>query len=205
MAVMNRPYELLDSLGQDSADVLQKVKDSLVVVRGQRHGAGAGIVWRSDGMILSNSHVVNGRDMQVFLPDGRQFPARLVARDSALDLALLSIDSGPLPAAQVAGPGSLKVGMLVFAIGHPWGQRGYVTAGILSGFGEVQTRLGRSLAVLRTDAALAPGNSGGPLVDARGRVLGINAMIVGGDQGVAIPVEIIKGFSEEVLGKAEVL
>jgi serine protease Do len=205
MVVMTRPYELIKSLGEDSANVLRRVQDSLVVVRGRRHGAGAGIVWRSDGIILSNAHVVNGRDPEVLLPDGRQLPAQVIARDPGLDLALLLVDSGPLLAARVAQAGSLKIGMLVFAIGHPWGQRGYVTAGILSGFGELQTRIGRNLPILRTDAALAPGNSGGPLVDARGAVLGINTMIIGGDQGVALSIEMISSFSEQVLEKTEVL
>ncbi len=205
MAVITIPYELLDSLSYESAAVLQTVQDSLVVVKGRRHGAGAGIVWQSDGIILSNSHVVNGQDPQVLLPDGNQLTARVIAREAELDLALLAVDSGPLTPARAAIPGSLKIGMLVFAIGHPWGQRGYVTAGILSSYGELQTRNGRNLPVLRTDAALAPGNSGGPLVDASGAVLGINTMIVGGDQGVAIPIEMINSFSFQVLGKAEVL
>jgi serine protease Do len=205
MEVLSGPYKFINSLSEDGASVLRTVQDSLVVVKGNRYGAGAGMVWQSDGIILSNSHVVNGRDAQVLLPDGRQLPARVIARDKELDLALLSIDSGPLLPARVAAPGSLKIGMLVFAIGHPWGQRGYVTAGILSGFAELQTRNGRNLPVLRTDAALAPGNSGGPLVDASGAVLGINTMIVGGDQGVAIPVELISSFSSQVLRKAEVL
>lgn len=205
MADLTAPFELLASLGENSSTVLRTVQESLVVVRGHRHGAGAGIIWQSDGIILSNSHVVNGRDPQVLLPDGRQLPAQLIARDVELDLALLSVDSGPLPAARVALPGSLRIGMLVFAIGHPWGQRDYVTAGILSSFGELQTRNGRKVPVLRTDAALAPGNSGGPLVDASGAVLGINTMIVGGDQGVAIPIEMISGFTSQILGKVEVL
>jgi serine protease Do len=203
MAIYSGPYELINSLGESSAAVLGEVQDSLVVVKGHRYGAGAGIVWQSNGIILSNSHVVNRRDPQVLLPDGSQLPARLIARDTELDLALLSIEAGPLTPARVAAPGSLKVGMLVFAIGHPWGQRGYVTAGILSGFGELQTRNGRNLPVLRTDAALAPGNSGGPLVDASGAVLGINTLIVGGDQGVAIPIELINNFSARILGEAE--
>jgi serine protease Do len=205
MAVFTASFELINSLGEESSAVLRMVQESLVVIKGRRHGAGAGIVWQSDGIILSNSHVVNGRDTQVLLPDGRQLPARVVALDTELDLALLSVKAGPLPAARVALPGSLKIGMLVFAIGHPWGQRGYVTAGILSGFGELQSRNGRNLPVLRTDAALAPGNSGGPLVDASGAVLGINTLIVGGDQGVAIPIELIQSFLSQVLGKEEII
>jgi serine protease Do len=204
MSIFSTANGLVDAFSEASNSVVNSVRDSLVIVKGQRHGAGAGIVWNSDGIILSNSHVVNGRDPQVLLPDGRQLPALLIARDNELDLALLSVDCSSLPAAQLAPPGSLKIGMLVFAIGHPWGQRGYVTAGVLSSIAELQTRNGRKLPVLRTDAALAPGNSGGPLVNARGAVLGINTMIVGGDQGVAIPIGLIREFSSQVLGKVQV-
>ena len=193
-------YDLLHFLGEGSTTVLQEVQDSLVVVTERRRGAGAGVIWQSDGIILTNSHVVNGRTPQIILPDGRELPAQVLARNPEIDLALLSVDADSLPAARFAAPGSMKIGMWVFAIGHPWGLRGCVTAGILSSFGEIKTRTGRSLPVLRTDAALAPGNSGGPLVDASGTVLGINTMIVGGDQGVAIPIEVIVEFASQALG-----
>jgi serine protease Do len=91
----------------------------------------------------------------------------------------------------------VKVGQLVFAVGHPWGQLGVVTAGIISALSTAKGRDGREIPVLRTDATLAPGNSGGPLVNAVGGVVGINTMIVGGDQGVAIPSYLATSFIHE--------
>jgi serine protease Do len=193
-------YRWLEKLEDSRAAVLRRVGQSLVVVRGSRQEAGAGIVWQKDGIILTNNHVLNGLSPRVLLADGRELPAQLLSRDSQVDLALLSVQAGPLVEIRRADPGTCKVGQLVFAIGHPWGQRGYVTAGVLSGFGEVQLRgTVRRLPLLRTDAALAPGNSGGPLVDAQGALLGINTMIVGGNQGVAIPLEVMQAFSAEAL------
>jgi serine protease Do len=102
--------------------------------------------------------------------------------------------------APIADSRSLLVGQIAVAIGHPWGQRGVLTAGIISGMGEARTQGARkSLPVIRTDAELAPGNSGGPLMNASGGVIGINTLIVGGDQGVAIPSHVVEAFVEASL------
>lgn len=183
------------ALSQELTALVDHVRASLVVVQNARFGAGAGFVWQSEGLILTNNHVVGRESPVVILADGRQFNSRIVARDPEVDLALLQIDAEDLSPAQIADSDGLRVGELVFAVGHPWGERGFVSAGIVSALSQAQTRGARKrIPIIRTDAALAPGNSGGPLVDASGRVVGINTLIVGGDQGVAIPASIAEDF-----------
>lgn len=194
--------DLLANLSTALKEMSEKVQRSLVVVQGHRYGAGAGMIWRKDGMILTNAHVVNQRSPLVYLADGRRFTARVLAHEPEIDMALLKIDADDLPALVCAKKDSVKVGQFVFAVGHPWGQRGYITKGIVSALSKAQSRNSdRLLPIIRTDAALAPGNSGGPLVDAAGEVIGINTMIVGGDQGVAISVDVADEFVRRALVK----
>jgi serine protease Do len=174
-------------------ELIERVMPSLVIVRGHRHGAGAGIIWSADGLILTNNHVVGRRAPVVVLNDDREFEAKLLTRNQDMDLALLSIDATnltPLAPASV----SPRVGEMVFAFGHPWGQRNTVTRGIVSAVISAQTRRGGHFPVIRSDATLAPGNSGGPLVNANGEVIGLNAMIMGGDQSLAIAISVARNF-----------
>ena len=174
-------------------ELVQQVMPSLVVVRGHRFGAGSGIVWDSNGLILTNNHVVGRRTPIVLLQDDREYESKLVARDPDVDLALLSIDAtGLTPLRPVSV--SPRVGEMVFAFGHPWGQRNTVTRGIVSALVTAQNRRGETLPIVRSDAPLAPGNSGGPLVNASGELVGINAMIVGGDQSVSIASSVAVDF-----------
>ena len=179
-------------------ELVQQVLPSLVVVRGHRFGAGAGIVWTVDGLVLTNNHVVGRRTPIVVLQDDREFESRLLARDPDVDLALLSIDAAGLTPLRPA-PASPRVGEMVFAFGHPWGQRNTVTRGIVSALVSAQNRRGDRLPVIRSDAPLAPGNSGGPLVSASGEVVGINAMIIGGDQSVSIAASVARDFVTRAL------
>lgn len=185
----------------------KQVLDSLVIVQQQRKGmvgrffagAGAGIIWSADGLVLTNNHVAGHAGLNVTLNDGRSFPAKVLARDAGFDLALLEIAASGLKPLQPASD-RIRIGMLVFAFGHPFGQRNTVTRGVVSGVMHAHTRERsneptRSFPILRTDAPLAPGNSGGPLVNARGELVGINAMIMGGDQSLAIPVSTIREFA----------
>jgi len=179
-------------------ELVQRVMPSLVIVRGHRFGAGAGIVWEANGLILTNNHVVGRHNPVVVLQDNREHESRLLARDPDVDLALLSIEAlglTPLAPASVAP----RVGEMVFAFGHPWGQRNTVTRGIISALVSAQNRRGEKLPVLRSDVPLAPGNSGGPLVNARGEVVGINAMIVGGDQSVSIAASVAVEFVSKAM------
>ena len=181
----------IDPILNVMGETISRVQRSLLVLQGSRKGAGAGILLgasRDGSLVLTNHHVLNGHSLQAVLPDGQRLSTHLLESDPEIDLALLEIEAEDLPSLPLAERSSLRIGQLVFALGHPWGQRNFVTAGVLSAFSQVQLHRGqRTLTILRTDAALAPGNSGGPLINAAGEVIGINTLIVGGDQGVAIP------------------
>jgi serine protease Do len=183
-------------------EFVQQVLPSLVVVRGRRFGAGAGIVWDANGLILTNNHVVGRHTPIVLLQDDREYESQLVARDPDVDLALLSIDAADLTPLR---PASVlpRVGEMVFAFGHPWGQRNTVTRGIVSALVSAQNRRGEKLPIVRSDASLAPGNSGGPLVNAKGEVVGINAMIVGGDQSVSIAASVATEFVRKAMARSK--
>ncbi len=195
-------------------DILARAKESVVQLRQHERGIGTGVIWSThseSSLILTNHHVVAGhpdaggmgnakqQPIRVSLHDGRETDAVVVARNPDLDLALLQIPLGALPVAPVADSRRLRVGEWVFAIGNPWGARDVVTHGIVNGIGKVGLGVRdsnraqenhRVTEYVRSDVALAPGNSGGPLLNARGEVIGINAMIMGGDLSVAIPSHV---------------
>lgn len=184
--------------------LVTRLQRSLVVVHTGREGSGAGVVWRRGGYIVTNDHVISHGLVGVTLPDGRERQAEVVARRPALDLALLRVDAPELPPVPIADARAAQVGQPVLALGYPWGQRGRVTLGILSALGHALQGDGYTpVPILCTDAALAPGNSGGSLVALSGRVIGINAMIVGGDQGIAIPSHVVEAFVQEILGRVD--
>jgi len=166
--------------------MIEDVQRSVVQVRSGGRGIGAGVIWPGDGLALTNHHVISGGrsrgNIRVDPHDGRTLDADVVKSGRRLDLALLRLegDHGDLPAASVGDSDALRVGELVYAIGHPWGRVGAVSAGIVGGVGELRGQgRGSSTRYVRSDVALAPGNSGGPLLNARGEVIAINTMIFG--------------------------
>lgn len=201
--------QLAGSLADAADTLVRRVQRSLVVLHNGRHGIGAGIIWPSntgqaagpDHYILTNQHVIaHGRNLRAGLEDGSEYNTQVVAQDDEIDLALLHFQAQALPAATIGDSRSLRIGQLVMAIGHPWGQRGVVTAGLVSELTKAHTRGPRGqVEVIRSDARLAPGNSGGPLVDASGAVVGINTMIVGGDQGIALAAQVACDFVAQAL------
>lgn len=187
----------------DFASAVSTARPSLVAVFDKRYGAGAGILWSTDGLVLTNRHVLGRHHPKVLLNDERQLQAEVIATDEEVDLALLRVESGDLTAARIGDSTQLRVGELVFTLGHPWGQRNAASFGVVSQLGNAQTRGPRGLIpIIRTDARLAPGNSGGPLLNAAGEVVGINTMIVGGNQGIAIPAAVAIDFVQNA--RAEV-
>ena len=171
------------------AALAETLSASTVAVRVGRHGAGSGVVWSADGAIVTNAHVAYQRVAEVELADGRRYSARLVRRDPRRDLALLRIDARDLTAARVRDPGTLRTGELLVAVGHPLGIPNALTMGIVHA--PVGTRRHR---FVQADLRLAPGNSGGPLADAAGNVVGINAMFVAGGLALAVPSDDVTRF-----------
>jgi serine protease Do len=151
---------------------------------------------------MTNYHVVARGKKGVALMTGEECSVEVVAQAPEIDLALLKVDRPDLPAVLTADSRALRVGQIALAIGHPWRQPAVVTAGVISSLGSVAVKGGRRpVPIIRTDAGLAPGNSGGPLLDAGGGVIGINTMIIGGDLGVAIPSQVVQRFITEALDR----
>ncbi|MCH8007447.1 MAG: trypsin-like peptidase domain-containing protein, partial [Chloroflexi bacterium] len=172
---------LLQQLSEEISEEVESVWNSLAQVRNVNgRGAGAGTIWHKDGLILTNAHVVQKGPMEVVLRDGRTFPAQVIAQDEDLDVAALSIDAHDLPTIPLGESRSLKAGQMVLATGHPWGVIGAVAAGVVIGIGEFWPHMPQMRRdMIAVDLNLRPGNSGGPLTDARGRLVGINTLMTG--------------------------
>jgi serine protease Do len=193
---------LLQQLNAEMARVVGDVRRSLVQITNGRRGAGAGAgtIWHPDGLILTNAHEVNSRSLRVVLSDGQTFPYRVLVHDRARDLAALSIDATGLPTIALGDSQSLRPGQWVLALGHPWGVEGAVTAGIVAGTGAHLPEMPLSdREWIAVSLHLRPGHSGGPLVDAQGRLVGINTIMAGPDVGLAVPVHTVKAFLRQAL------
>lgn len=197
---------LPDIFSQALVDIYDRVKPGITQVRTDGRGGGTGFILSEDGRLLTNNHVVasdNAR-VEVQLSDGRTFPAAVLHRNPRLDLALLKIQGdhlAPLTPLTLADSTQLRVGELVFAIGHPWGQRWLITKGIVSAIRTAKLADDLATRYIQSDVGLAPGNSGGPLLNADGQVVGINAMIFGGDLSVSIPSSVAQTWLAELPGR----
>ncbi len=187
---------LLDAYSQAVTGIIDRVGASVVRIdirrNGKPAGSGSGVIVSPDGLVLTNSHVVQGaKQAKVTTLDGRSLSGRVLGDDPDTDLALIRIDEDThLPAARLGDSKKLKRGEIAIAIGNPLGFDATVTAGVISALGRsLRSKNGRLIDnVIQTDAALNPGNSGGPLVSSRGEVIGINTAIITGAQGICFAV-----------------
>lgn len=190
----------LADIDREMAELIADARRSLVRVENRRRGAGAGTVWHAAGLVLTNAHVAGGGPVEITLADGRSYSARLQAIDRRLDLAALTIEVENLPPIALGASRSLRAGELVVALGHPWGVEGAATAGVVIGVGPSPGDApsnGREL--IAVSLHLRPGHSGGALIDSSGRLVGLNTMMAGPDVGLAIPVDVVKGFVAQAL------
>lgn len=186
MSVLTSASIQHDLAGLDA--VLRNVTAVIRTGSGRRGGHGSGIVWSDDGTVVTNAHVATSDRARVTLPDGSEGDARLVARDARRDLALLRVNGALRTTPPLLGePSALRPGQIVVAFGHPLGIEHVLTFGIVHSAPTGRTPL------IRADIRLAPGNSGGPLADATGRIVGVNSMIAGG-LGVAISIDEVRRF-----------
>jgi S1-C subfamily serine protease len=209
-------FQLLDAYSQTVVRVAQNVSNAVAHLKvskpqtsqrpqnqpNNNGGTGSGFVISTDGFLVTNSHVINGAErIEAALPDGRNFTARIVGDDPATDIAVVKIDGDNLATATFGPSDLLQVGQIAIAIGNPFGFQYTVTAGVVSALGRtLRSQSGRLIDdVIQTDAALNPGNSGGPLVNSNGQVIGVNTAVILPAQGLCFAVS--SNLAQFVVGK----
>ena len=194
---------------QNVVRIARQISPAVVSVGRGQGGSGSGVIVRSDGVILTNAHVVGtASTVRVGLADGRRVEGRVLGRDPTLDVAVVRINAPNLPSASVGDSDRLEVGQTAIAIGNPLGLERTVTTGVISAL----NRSPRGIALdglIQTDAAISPGNSGGPLLDSRGRVIGINTAVLRatGAQGLgfAVPINLAQDVADQILSNGRVV
>lgn len=193
-----------EAVNAAAAQAVAQVHQSVVQIRSDGGGIGAGTIWHSDGLIVTSAHVVVGKhvrqSLEVVLYDGTSYPAQVLAYDTDKDLAALHIAARDLPALPAGVSAAIQPGMWLMALGHPWGVRDALTAGIVIGTGRNLPEADQR-DWLALDMKMRPGHSGGPLFNTAGQLVGINTMIRGPEVSFAVPVDVVKVFLQEALGQ----
>jgi len=202
--------EALDAFSRTVVNVAEKLRPAVVNLRVGRAGSGSGFVFTPDGFLLTNHHVVeDATRIRVRMHDGSELPGHVVGSDPWTDLAVVQIEGGSFPSATLGDSNALRVGQLAVAIGSPLGFESTVTAGVISALGRTMRSAGGNMVdnIIQTDAALNPGNSGGPLVDSRGFVIGINTAMIQPAQGLcfAVPSNMAKVVLPQLMMHGRVL
>ncbi len=182
------------AVAADLAALAERVSSSVVQVGQRSGGNGAGIIWRSDGIIVTNRHVVRDDRVDVWTHDGQHFTGIVAARHPDRDVAVIKVAADGLPAAEIGDSSTVRPGQLALAIGHPVGYKLAAALGVVVASGQAATPDGpRTGDWIQTDVTLLPGNSGGPLLDATGRVIGVNTMVQGA-LSLAVPSMAVELF-----------
>ena len=184
-----------EDLQVELSSVAERLRRITVQVRTRSLGDGSGIIWTQDGLVVTNAHVVRSKFVAIELWDGRVCEGRVHWRDPDRDLAVLSIPTAELPRAVAGNVGALRQGEIVLALGHPFGVANALSLGVVHQLPDARNQW------LRADIRLAPGNSGGPLVNTAGEVIGLNTLVMGG-LAHAIPVIAVQHFLTEIGARA---
>lgn len=177
------------------SDLIEQIRPAVVAVRDGRRGSGSGVVWAAN-IVITNHHVVQGETPEIVFIDGRKATAKVVARDPRNDIVALQVERTPDPVT-IGDSLALRVGQLVMAIGHPLGVENAVTTGIISALPTAAD----PRALIRSDLHLNPGNSGGPLFAADGKVIGINSMVAGPGTALSVPSNTVQGLLARASGR----
>jgi S1-C subfamily serine protease len=221
MESQGKDIELLDAYSRAVTGVVARVSPAVVHIRIKKKaprselsrsdidGSGSGFIITPDGYVVTNNHVVEeSKSIEVRLSEGITSSAVVIGQDQVTDIALLRISGSGLPMVSLGDSGKLQVGQMAIAVGNPLGFQSTVTAGVISALGRsLRSRSGRLIEnVIQTDAALNPGNSGGPLLDSRGCVIGINTAIIQNAQGIcfAIPVDTMRWVVTQLIREGKV-